>query len=109
MPFPDGLQLNLTILVLPRGLLRSPPKVRMGYQMKVMIEINLYATLQSYAPANAARYAVEAGTSIERIVEALDIPKDHIKLLFCNGVKCGLGTILRDGDRIGLFPPVGGG
>jgi molybdopterin converting factor small subunit len=77
--------------------------------MKVMIEIKLYATLQSYAPANAARYAIEAGTSVEKIVEALNIPKEYIKLLFCNGVKCGMGTLLRDGDRLGLFPPVGGG
>ena len=77
--------------------------------MKVKIEIKLYATLQSYAPANAACYAVEAGTSVEKVVEALDIPKEHIKLLFCNGVKCGFGAILRDGDRLGFFPPVGGG
>lgn len=77
--------------------------------MTFMIDIKLYATLQSYAPANAARYAVEPGTSIEMIVEALHIPKDQIKLLFRNGVKCGLETILRDNDRIGIFPPVGGG
>ena len=77
--------------------------------MKIIIEIKLYATLQCYTPANAARFAVEPGNSIEKIVEALHIPKDQIKLLFCNGVKCGLGTLLRDGDRIGLFPPVGGG
>jgi molybdopterin converting factor small subunit len=81
----------------------------MGYQMKVIIELKLYATLQPYQPANAARYAVEAGTSIEKIVETLNIPTDQVKLLFCNGVKCDLGTLLRDGDRIGLFPPVGGG
>jgi molybdopterin converting factor small subunit len=77
--------------------------------MKIMIELKLYATLQFYAPANAARDDVETGSSIEKIVEALNIPKDQIKLLFCNGVKCELGTILRDGDRVGLFPPVGGG
>jgi sulfur-carrier protein len=77
--------------------------------MKFMIEIKLFATLQSYAPANADRYAVEPGTSVEKVIEALYIPKDQIKLLFCNGVKCGLDTILRDNDRIGIFPPVGGG
>ena len=76
--------------------------------MKVRIELKLYATLQPYAPADADRYAFETGTSMEQIVHALRIPKDPIKLLFCNGVPCGLGTILRDGDRIGIFPPVGG-
>jgi molybdopterin converting factor small subunit len=81
----------------------------MAYQMKVIIELKLYATLQPYEPANADRYAVKDGTSIEKIVETLNIPTDQVKLLFCNGVKCGLGTRLKDGDRIGLFPPVGGG
>jgi molybdopterin converting factor small subunit len=74
-----------------------------------MIEIKLYATLQPYSPAKADHYCIEAGSSIEKIVEVLNIPKDQIKLLFCNGVKCGIETIVKEGDRIGIFPPVGGG
>jgi len=83
--------------------------IRILNSMKFTIEIRLYATLQSYSPANAACYPIEAGTSVGKIVEALKIPKDQVKLLFSNGVKCELGTLLKDGDRIGLFPPVGGG
>ena len=74
-----------------------------------MIELKLYATLQSYTPFNAAHYAVEPGTCLEKIIEALGIPGNQIKLMFCNGVKCDMETIVQDGDRIGLFPPVGGG
>jgi molybdopterin converting factor small subunit len=73
------------------------------------IEIKLYATLQPYAPPNASSYPVEGGTSIEKIVEALNIPKDQIKLIFSNGVRCDVGAIVQDGDCIGIFPPVGGG
>jgi len=77
--------------------------------MKLMIEINLYASLRPFAPPNASCYPIETGTTIEKIIEALKIPKDQTKLLFCNGVKCELETLLKDGDRIGIFPPVGGG
>ena len=77
--------------------------------MQVTIELKLYATLQCFAPADADRFPIEAGSSVERIIETLQIPKDQIKLMFCNGVKCGLGTLLKEGDRVGIFPPVGGG
>ena len=77
--------------------------------MKPMIELNLYASLRPFAPPNAASYPVEDGTTIDTIIEALKIPKNQVFLIFSNGVKCDLGTPLKDGDRIGLFPPLGGG
>lgn len=73
------------------------------------IDLRLFATLQPYAPPNASSYPVEVGTTIEKIVEALNIPKDQIKLIFSNGVRCDGSTIVQDGDRIGIFPPIGGG
>jgi molybdopterin converting factor small subunit len=73
------------------------------------IEIRCFATLQSYTPPNAERYPVEVGTSIEKIIETLSIPRDQIKLIFSNGVRCDWSTTVQDGDRIGIFPPIGGG
>lgn len=77
--------------------------------MTFTIELKLYATLQAYAPVDAASYPVEAGTSIGEIVEALNIPRDQVKLIFLNGVKCEPETPVNENDRIGIFPPVGGG
>ena len=77
--------------------------------MQVTIELKLYATLQRFAPTDADRYSIEAGSSVERLIETLQIPMDQVKLMFRNGVKCGLGTLLKEGDRVGIFPPVGGG
>lgn len=77
--------------------------------MTFKIELKLYATLQAYAPADAADYRVEAGTSISELVEALNIPRDQVKLIFSNGVKCEPSILVNENDRIGIFPPVGGG
>ena len=77
--------------------------------MTFTIELKLYATLQAYTPADAACYPVEAGTAVGEIVAALRIPHDQVKLVFANGVKCGLATSVKANDRIGIFPPVGGG
>jgi molybdopterin converting factor small subunit len=75
----------------------------------LMIEINLYASLRPFMPSDASCYPVEAGTTIENLIEMLAIEKDQAKLIFCNGVRCDWGTLLKNGDRIGIFPPVGGG
>ena len=74
-----------------------------------MIEINLYASLRPFTPPNASGYPVETGTTIEKLLDMLNVPKDQISLIFSNGVKCGVETPLKDGDRIGIFPPVGAG
>ena len=43
------------------------------------------------------------------IVTQLAIPAKDAKLIFINGVRKPLDTPLADGDRLGIFPPVGGG
>ena len=60
-------------------------------------------------PASAENYAIESGTSIRALLQQLDIPEDKAKLIFINGLKAELTTVLKGGERIGIFPPVGGG
>jgi molybdopterin converting factor small subunit len=60
-------------------------------------------------PASAENYAIEAGTSIRTLLQQIDIPEDKAKLIFIDGLKVELTTVLKGGERIGIFPPVGGG
>ena len=39
----------------------------------------------------------------------LKIPEKDAKLIFINSVRKDRDTLLQDGDRLGIFPPVGGG
>ncbi len=73
------------------------------------ISINLFATLSKYSPENNQNYPIKSGMIISDIIQTLDLPKDLVKLIFLNGVKCNGETALKDGDRLGIFPPVGGG
>ena len=77
--------------------------------MQTHIQIKLFATLQRFMPASAENYAIEAGTSIRTLLQQLDIPEDKAKLIFIDGLKAELTTVLKGGERIGIFPPVGGG
>jgi molybdopterin converting factor small subunit len=52
---------------------------------------------------------VEAGTRVRDLVQQLGIPETKAKLIFINSFKVTLDSVLKDGDRLGIFPPVGGG
>lgn len=77
--------------------------------MESHIEIKLFANLQSFMPASAENYAIEKGTTVRTLLEQLDIPESKARLIFINGIKAELTTLLKGGERIGIFPPVGGG
>ena len=77
------------------------------------IEVNLYATLKRYMKNDTGGKSlvidVEDGKCVKDIIQKVKIPVDSVKLIFINGVHAKRDTILKDGDRLGLFPPVGGG
>jgi sulfur-carrier protein len=77
--------------------------------MTITIDLKLFATLQKFTPPASNVHVVEAGTRVRTLVQQLGIPEAKAKLIFINGIKVTLDTVLNDGDRLGIFPPVGGG
>lgn len=77
--------------------------------MKATIDLKLFATLAAHLPANASDYPIEAGTTIAQLIDALNISRSEAKLIFVDGVRTQLDRVLHGGERIGIFPPVGGG
>ena len=77
------------------------------------IEVNLYATLKKYMKNETGGkplvLEISEDTSVKDMIQKLKVPADSVKLIFINGVHAKRDTILKDGDRLGLFPPVGGG
>ena len=76
------------------------------------IELRLYASLSVYMPEiNSATGIVDIGqgTRIRELLEQLKVPADSVKIIFLNGVHAKGDEILKEGDRIGVFPPVAGG
>ena len=77
--------------------------------MKTEIQIKLFASLREFAPSSPDNYPIDQGLSINSLIEQLNIPPEKAKLIFVNGVKADLTSTLRGGERVGIFPPVGGG
>ncbi len=77
------------------------------------IEIKLFASLARYAshPLISAdgRMGLPSPVPVGQIADALNIPRQEIKLIFLNGIHAQMDTKVKDGDRLGLFPAIGGG
>ncbi|EMG35645.1 molybdopterin converting factor, small subunit [Desulfocurvibacter africanus PCS] len=73
------------------------------------IELKCFATLSRYTPPGAERYELPDGATVGEIMTRLGLAQEDVKLIFVNGVKAELDTRLKDCDRLGLFPAVGGG
>jgi molybdopterin converting factor small subunit len=77
--------------------------------MKSHIQIKLFATLQQFMPPSSDNYRIEAGINISNLLEQLNIPQEKARLIFIDGVKVDPTATLSGGERVGIFPPVGGG
>ncbi|TNF48188.1 MoaD/ThiS family protein [bacterium] len=77
------------------------------------IELKLYAQMASLKPKEVGRgpWALEVseGTTVKNLLEELKVPRESVKLVFLNGVHASDDDILKEGDRVGVFPAVAGG
>jgi sulfur-carrier protein len=76
------------------------------------IEFRLYAFLSRYMPEpwkDASTVEVREGMTVKELLESIKVPLDAVKVVFVNGVHARGDETLREGDRVGVFPPVAGG
>ena len=77
--------------------------------MKSQIQLRLFATLREFEPPSSENYSIEQGISIRELLEQLELPPAKARLIFINGINADLAATLEGGERVGIFPPVGGG
>ena len=73
------------------------------------IDLRLFATLQKFTPDASEGFTITPGITIRDVLEQIGVPIDKAKLIFVNGLKKDLDVELSGGERVGVFPPVGGG
>ena len=77
------------------------------------VQVKLFATLRRHYPeygiGESMTVEVPTGTDVQSLLGHLQIPPDQVKVVFVNHVIRDREHTLADGDRVGLFPPVGGG
>jgi sulfur-carrier protein len=78
------------------------------------IQLNLFASLTRFLPdPEGAGFSnlveIKEGATIESLLDLLKIPREQPKIIFLNGIHAEGSTVLREGDRLGVFPPLAGG
>ena len=77
--------------------------------MSETIDIRLFATLQQFSPGNSDAFPIAPGTTVRDVLTQIGVPVEKAKLIFVNARKKDLDAVLNGGERVGIFPPVGGG
>lgn len=79
----------------------------------MLVEVRLYATLRQYAPADAVSGVfsvdVPSCSNVNDLLNIIHIDLSEVHILMVNGIGVTVEHILSEHDRVGLFPPVGGG
>ncbi|MDR3556647.1 MAG: MoaD/ThiS family protein [Syntrophobacteraceae bacterium] len=76
------------------------------------VELRLYATLRRFAPnAEGGALFVEMpeGASAADLIAKVKVDAGEVHILMVNGRSSPFVQRLAEGDRIGLFPAIGGG
>jgi len=76
------------------------------------IEVRLYATLRRHALSSAdgvIAIDVPEGSKAADVIASAGVDAGEVHILMVNGVSSTLDRVLAEGDRLGLFPAVGGG
>jgi molybdopterin synthase sulfur carrier subunit len=77
------------------------------------VSVKVFATLRRYLPEERANHAfdleVPDGATLEDVVRLIGLPSAEVKVTFVNGRTEALSYALREGDEVGIFPPIGGG
>lgn len=79
----------------------------------MQVTIKLYATLRRFARDERAgtpfKVDLPEEATLLDLINQLKIPPEETRITFVNGLIQELDWKLRDGDEVGMFPPIGGG
>jgi molybdopterin converting factor small subunit len=74
------------------------------------ITLKTYASLRQYTNGETTlELELPQGSKITDVLKRIQIPNDEIKNIMVNGKRSKKDKILKDGDRVALFPPIAGG
>ena len=77
------------------------------------ITVKLYATLSRYRQGERAGTPFEIelleGATLQGLIDQIKIPIEETRITFVNGIIQEPDWKLKDGDEVGIFPPIGGG
>ena len=79
----------------------------------IRVNVRLFATLRRffphYDPEKGIEVKVAEGSTVEGLIQTLQLPKDEARVILINGKSKNLMDTIMDGDQVNIFTPLGGG
>ena len=72
------------------------------------ITVKAFADLTTIIPA-VSLFSVQEGDTVAAVLARIGLPEDKAAIIFVNNRHAELDTLLFSGDRLSVFPPLGGG
>jgi sulfur-carrier protein len=77
--------------------------------LQVLLNATLRAYVPGYDPYKGLSVEISPGAPVSRIISRLGLPPEEVTLIMVNGVRRPPDFPLQGDERVGLFPPIGGG
>jgi sulfur carrier protein ThiS len=94
-------------LVLAFPLFERPKDRTMALQ--IFLNATLRQYLPGYDPYEGIALEVKPGTTVAQVLATLGVPAGEVALLMVDGRRQEPDFVLQGGERLGFFPPIGGG
>ncbi|MDQ1334405.1 MAG: sulfur-carrier protein [Thermodesulfobacteriota bacterium] len=77
--------------------------------VNLFLSSTLRQYIPGYDPSEGVLFSVDRKTTVSDLCRLMQIPQDKIKIIMINGRNASFDDELRGDERVGLFPPIGGG
>ena len=77
--------------------------------LKILLSSTLRKYYPDYEPIKGVDFSADGKTTIAEVCREIGIPMEKIKVIMVNGKSASPDYVVKGDERIGLFPPVGGG
>ena len=77
--------------------------------LKILLSSTLRKYFPDYDPLKGIDLVLDEKATVAEVCRQIKIPADKIKIVMINGKIEKLDYVIQGDERVGLFPPIGGG
>lgn len=77
--------------------------------LKILLSSTLRKYFPDYDPLKGIDLVLDEKVTLAEVCRQMKIPTDKIKVVIVNGKSKKLDYVIQGDERVGLFPPIGGG
>lgn len=77
--------------------------------LKILLSSTLRKYYPDYDPLKGLELVFDGEKTVGEVCRKINIPVEKIKVIMINGKNASFDDILMGDERVGLFPPLGGG